>query len=201
MTPPLSQQAELTYVFVALLGLVILRRAYAVTHGARISTARLAFLPVFYVIIYVAELAALGLGGVGTSLATRLYISFAADAALVAVGAYVAYGYTLRHLQIYRAEGDADWWYRLNPLLPVAYVVLFFARVAIETVLLGETPFAIPSTSALEGLSTLALGLFFLVDALWGLSTGFLVGRNAAVYHEWRQTSTRADPGSSPALL
>jgi hypothetical protein len=198
VNPALSNSDTVSYLFVLLLGVLILRRAYAITQGSRISAVRLAIFPVFYVILYVGELAALGVGGVGSNVATWLYLSFAVDAALVTVGVLLAYRYTLRHVQIYQDPGETGWKYRLNPLLPVIYVVLFFARVGIETVLLGESPFEIPTAAALEGISVALLSLFFLVDALWGLSTGFLIGRNAAVHHEWRQKTER--PGSSVPL-
>lgn len=200
MTSTLSNQTAFAYLFVALVGLLILRRAYRLTQGAPIGTSRLLVLPAFYVIIYAAELTALGFGGGGSSVTFPLYLSFTLDAILVVVGTFVAYGYTLRHLQIYRAEGEAGWSYRMSPLLPVIYVVLFFARVAIESVVLNESPLVFAAPSALSGISAFALVSLFAVDALWGLSTGFLIGRSVGVYHEWQQKLHEPSP-PAPAPL
>jgi hypothetical protein len=199
MNLSISQTTIASYLFVALLGVIILRRAFLLTHGVRATAGRLIALPVVYVALYAVELAAIGFAGVGSSVSAPLYVSFAVDALLVVVGTFAAYRYTLQHLTIYRAAGETDWSYRLSALLPVIYVVLFVARVAIETVLLSETPFAVPTTQALTGISAVALYSLFAVDALWGVSTGFLVGRNAAVYHEWqdRRKGPTASAGTS----
>jgi hypothetical protein len=175
------------YGIVAIFGFIILRRAYLLTHGARVNVARILFLPALYIVVYAAELAAIGYGAVGSSVANPVYISFALDGALLAVGVFLSYGYTLRHVELYRAPGETAWWYRMNPLLPVVYVVLFFARTAIEAVVLNLSPFAFPSAAALAAVSPLALYSLFVVDALWGLSTGFLLGRSVAVYHAWQE--------------
>jgi hypothetical protein len=196
MSVVISNQTAIAYVFVALLGLIILRRAYRLTQGVPISTGRLLVLPAVYVLLYVAELAAIGYGGFGSSVTIELYVSYAVDAALVVAGIVVAYGYTLQHLEIYRPEGTIAWSYRMSPLLPVLYVVLFFVRIGIETAILNESPFVFPVPGALAGISVLALYLLFTVDALWGLSTGFLVGRSVAVYREWR--AKLATPGAAP---
>jgi hypothetical protein len=187
MNPPISQGTVEALVFVAFIGFIILRRTYLLTQGVRVSVWRLVALPVVYVAIYAIELGAIGYAGVGSSVADDLYISFAVDAALVVAGTFVAYGYTLRHVTLYHQEGDSEWSYRLGALLPVVYVVLFFVRVAIELVVLGESPFNAPTTQSSIGVSTVVLYFLFAVDALWGVSTGFLVGRSVAVYHEWQE--------------
>ncbi|MGA9839294.1 MAG: hypothetical protein WBF81_07700 [Thermoplasmata archaeon] len=199
MTPALSSSDAFAYVIVAVLGFIILRRAYFLTQGTRVSTGRLVILPIFYLLIYAAELAATGFAGAGSSAATPVYLSFVGDGALVVAGVFLAFQYTLRHLTIYQRPGETAWSYRMNALLPVIYVVLFFVRVAIETALLGEGPFTFPAPGALDGISAFALYSLLAVNALWGLSTGFLIGRSAAVYREWQQHL--ASPGSSAAPL
>jgi hypothetical protein len=200
MSVGLSQQTAIAYLFIALIALLVVRRALLLTRGMPIGLGRLVVLPAFYVVIYVAELAAIGVGGVGSTVATPLYVSYGVDAALVVVGTFVAYGYTLRHLHIYQPEGQTTWNYRMNPLLPVVYVVLFIVRVGIETAILNESPLAFPTAGALAGVSAFALYSLFLVDALWGLSTGFLVGRSVAVYHAWREKTASPQSSPGPAL-
>jgi hypothetical protein len=186
MVVALTQAAILDYGFVALLAFFILRRSYRLTQGVPLSAGRLVVLPVLYVLLYVAELASVSFVGLVTSLAPLNYLSLAVDGALVAAGVVLAYRYTLRHVEIYQAPGETRWSYKMNALLPIAYVALFFLRVAIETVVLGESPFEIPTAASVTGLSSFALFSFAAVDALWGLSTGFLVGRSAAAWHEWQ---------------
>jgi hypothetical protein len=200
MPVALSQAAVVSYLFVALFGLFILRRAYRLTQGVPLSTPRLVVLPVLYVLLYVGELASVSFVGVSSSIAPLTYLSLGVDAALLGTGVWLAYGYTLRHVQLYRAPGETYWSYRMNALLPVAYVVLFFARVGIETAILGESPFEFPTAASLAGLSTFSLLLFAVVDALWGLSTGFLVGRSAAAWHEWQRRLATGTPAGDAAL-
>lgn len=196
MSVVLSTSALYAYGFVALLGFIILRRAWIMTHGAPVSVTRLVFLPVIYVLLYVGELAAIGYGVLGTTFAQLTYVGFGADAALFVGGIWISYRYTLAHVRVYRNSADTAWMYRLNAVLPVVYVALFFARTAIETVVLSLSPFEFPTAATFVGISPLSLYLLFAVDAMWGLSTGFLVGRSAGVYHEWRQAVST--PHSSP---
>lgn len=200
MTPPLSQGALFPYFFIALIGLIILRGAYRVTQGVRVVIARLVVIPVIYIVLYVAELSAVALAGSTASIAPAILGSSAVDAVLVVVGALLAYQYALRHVELYRVEGDPAWRYRMSAIIPIVYVSLFFARVALETAVLGESPLAFPSAGAFNGISPYALYTFFAVDALWGLSTGFLIGRSAAVYHTWRaRLRNPPAPSSSPS--
>ena len=181
-----SQSELLAYGFVLLLGFFILRRSYRLTQGVPLSSVRLVLLPVVYVLLYVAELASISFVGVVSSIAPLTYVSLGVDGALLALGVVLSYLYTLRHVEIYPTPGQSGWSYRMNAFLPVLYVVLFFARVGIEAVVLGLSPFEFPTAASLTGLPTLSLLAFAIVDALWGLSTGFLVGRSAAAWHVWQ---------------
>jgi hypothetical protein len=190
MSIQISQATIAAYAFVAIFGLIILRRAYMMTHGTPATAGRLLFLPCFYVFLFAVFMLAVVYGAVGSSVANLVYGAFAADVVLLLIGVFMAYGYTLRHVHLYREPGALDWSYRLNAVLPVIYVVLFFLRTGLEAVLLGISPFAIPSASQLAGASPWSLYVLFAVDAMWGLSTGFLVGRNAAVYRSWQRKLT-----------
>ncbi|HTT15534.1 MAG TPA: hypothetical protein VMG81_07180 [Thermoplasmata archaeon] len=180
---PTSNGAFVGYLFVAVFGLLVLRRAYRMTQGTPLRSSTILVMPVFYLLIYSAEIAVFLFAGAGTSLANVAYAFLAADLVLLVVGALLAYAWVGRHVELYRPEGSQRLYYRLNPLLPVVYVVLFFVRVGLAAAFLGETPFAIPSTSSIAGLSFSLFLLLGAIDALWGLSTGFLIGRNISVYH------------------
>jgi hypothetical protein len=195
MSVQISQATAVGYAFVALFGLIVLRRAYMMTNGVPASAGRLLVLPGFYVLVFVGLMTAILYGAIGSSVADQVYAAFGADMALVVAGTFVAYGYTLRHVHLYKSPGAVDWSYRLNALLPVVYVVLFFVRTGLEAVILGLSPFDVPSATQLAGVSPWTLYVLFAVDAMWGLSTGFLVGRSAAVYNAWQR---KLSEGSSP---
>jgi hypothetical protein len=175
------------YLVVALFGLFLLRRTYRMTQGVPAGAFRLAVLPAVYLGLYVFELTGIWIAGAGSGHSDLTLLTFGADAALVAGGTGIAYRITSRHVELYRPTGEVAWFYRLKPLLPVLYVVLFTARVAIETVVVGISPFALPTAAQFNSISPTALDALFVVDALWGLTTGFLIGRSAAVYRAWRR--------------
>lgn len=192
-----SQFAIDDYVVVALFGLFLLRRAYRMTQGVPVSAARLAVMPAFYVLVYAAELAGTWFAGTATGRAELTYVGLAADVVLLAVGTWVAHRITTAHVELYQPAPGGPWYYRLRPLLPVLYVLLFFVRAGIETAIIGIAPFEFPSAAQFAGISPLALYALFTVDALWGLTTGFLIGRSAAVYGAW-QRAKRNLPAQAP---
>ena len=194
MSVTISETTLTAYAFVALFGFIVLRRAYRLTQGVPLRLVRVLVFPALLVVVYVADLAAITYGAAGSTVESQLYASLAVDAALVGVGTFFAYGYALRRVELYRAEGETRWSYRMNAWTQIVYVALFFVRTAIESVVLNLSPFSTPSATQLAAVSPFALFALFAVDALWGVSTGFLIGRNAAVYHLWRQKL--AEPAS-----
>jgi len=188
------------YVILALFGLILLRRTYMMTQGVPAGVGRLVVLPIFYVAIYTAELAGTWFAGVGTGRAELTYIALSADAVLLGVGTWIAYRITTRHVHLYRPTPGGPWYYRLRPLLPVLYVVLFLLRAVIETVIVGNAPFAVPTTAQFESISRTALFALFAVDALWGLTTGFLIGRSGAVYAAWQRAERAPPTAPSPPV-
>jgi hypothetical protein len=188
------------YVILALFGVFLLRRTYMMTRGVPAGIGRLVLLPTFYGAIYAAELAGTWFAGIGSGRAEVTYLALAADAAMIAVGFGVSLRVTTQHVQLYQPTPGGPWYYRLRPLLPVLYVVLFFVRAAIETVIIGNAPFAIPTTAQFDSISTTALVALFVVDALWGLTTGFLLGRSVAVYSAWKRAERSPPVHASPPL-
>ncbi|MFY9717606.1 MAG: hypothetical protein WAK40_06710 [Thermoplasmata archaeon] len=182
------------YVILALFGLFLLRRTYRMTQGVPAGTGRLVILPVFYVALYTAELAGTWFAGIGSGRAELTYFALAADAVMLAIGTAVSYRVTSRHVELYQPTSGGAWYYRLRPLLPVLYLVLFFARAVIQTVIVGTTPFGFPTTAQFDTITPIALYALFTVDALWGLTTGFLIGRSGAVYGAWKRAERNPPP-------
>jgi hypothetical protein len=193
----LSGPALEGYLIVALFGYFLLRRTYAMTQGVRASAGRLLFLPALYVGLYAAALAGTWYAGTGSGRSELTYLGLVADLALLGIGTWVAHRITSADVQLYRPAATGAWHYRLKPLLPLLYVVFFVARIATEAAVTGLAPFSIPSAAQFDALSNWAVYALFAVDALWGLTTGFLVGRSAAVYGAW-QRAEKADDRPKP---
>jgi hypothetical protein len=194
----LSLIEEEGYAFVAVFGLLVLRRAYLLTRGVPLRPSVLAVFPALYLLIYLGELAVIYLSAIGTARWLSAEVGLAADGVLLAGGTWLAHSHSRRRVELYQPAEDPRWYYRLPPLLPVAYVTLFFVRTAVAAVVVGETPFVIPSPSQLASISDLAWYTLLGVDALWGLTTGFLVGRSVAVFRAWQTRSAVSTAPSSP---
>ncbi len=197
----LSPEVTEEYVIVALFALLVVRRTYRMVRGMPVSTARLVVLPALYVALYAAEVAAIGYAAVGSARAMAFWGSLAADSASFVVGTLFAYRLTLRHVHLYQPVAGGAWYYRLRPTLPIAYLVLLLVRLGVETAVLGITPFASPTAAQLDALATPTLVVLFAVDALWGLTTGFLVGRSMAVYRSWQQVQGTPPGPATPTPL
>jgi hypothetical protein len=191
-TPALSQPELAAYLFVALFGFLVLRRAYAMTHGARATVFRLTVLPALYIAIYLATLVGTWYVATGPGLAWFTTLGIPVDLGLMVAGFVFAFVFTRRTVELYQPPGDPAWHYRLHAWLAVAYVALFFVRVGIEAAVIGISPFAFPTTAQFASMSPLAVDSLFIVDALWGFSTGLLVGRSLAVYAAWKAAEAKA---------
>jgi hypothetical protein len=80
------------------------------------------------------------------------------------------------------------------------YLALLLVRLILDVVVLGVNPFAgaPPGTAPLTGTALLLLAF---VDALFGLSTGLLMGRTVGVYLEYRSKPSGGPPaGTNPPL-
>lgn len=198
--PQISQAALGGYFLVALISIIILRRTYSLTRGTPVRTTRLVILPVIYVALYVSELAGIWYAGAGSSQTNLLYAGFGADVVLLIVGTLVAERLTRPHVELYQPAPDGDWWYRLRPFLPILYVVLFVVRIGLEAAVIGESPFSVPTPAQYDAFTPVELYSLFAVDALWGLTTGFLIGRSWAVYALWKSRTAAAPPASGTAL-
>ncbi len=185
---------EPTLIVVAILVLVVARRTYANLHGAYYSADRLfayaGFAAAFFVLFAASTLyPALGTWG---PTAWALLAPYAAVPAVVA-------WQTAPHVQrVVRFErrGDGRTYYQLPWLVPVLYLVLFAARLAIEVVLFGASgAFAVTFPTSLPA-STLAVLVAF--DLLYAASVGLLLGRSFGIRAAYRAAPVAEPPASAP---
>jgi hypothetical protein len=168
--------------FLVLLVVIVGRRTVLMVRGTTVSAARLAGYAVFYVVFFVLALA-------GSFSAVPLYW-YAVDAAVVVLAALVAIPYVERVARIERRP-DGQWYYRLGLALPLVYLALFAVRLAVDAFVLNVNPLGPPTAVSL---SPFATDVLIAVDALFGVSTGLLVGRSIGVYRAYRRVATETPP-------
>ncbi len=168
----------------ALLLLIMARRTYVMVRGAPVRPGRLAVFAAFYVALFALTLAA-------TSVGTPWYF-YALDASILVVAAILATEYIRGHVHLERRPPNQEWYYRLHPWVPVSYMVLFVARIAIALWVLGPSAidFSFAPAVTLSPFAALLLGI---VDALFGLSTGHTGGAQRGCLSRLR---ARARPGT-----
>lgn len=177
-----------TVVLVAIVVFVFVRRIRASLRGTRLSEGRLfgyaAFIGAIFALTTIAGITILP------------WYSFVLDVTIGAVLGVVSYRHVQERVVIERVGPDR-WIYRLGPLLPIVYLVLFVTRLALDLVVLNIQPFG---TSVLPAsLSPTTVAVFLLVDVLFAASTGLSIGRSVGVYREWQRRRTRPAPPPRPS--
>jgi hypothetical protein len=172
----------------AIVVLLIARRMYLMVQGTVFSTPRLIGYAAFYVVFF-------ALGVFVGVLALPFYVPIAEGAVLVVSGA-IAVPFVERAVRFER-RADGQWYYRLGLLIPAVYLVLFAVRIVIDFVLLNENPFAPPTSVSLTPFQAV---LLVLVDTLFAVSTGLLVGRSVGVYRAYQRLPKDAPPTAGAAL-
>jgi hypothetical protein len=171
-------------VVLVLIVFIMARRTYMLVHGTVYSPERLAIFSAFYLALYL-----LAIYSTFTSL--PLY-STALDGVLLVAAALIAIPYVER-IVVLELRADGQWYYRLPVLIPVLYLVLFVLRLGLDIAVLGQDPFDFTLGAPLSLTPTQSI-LLTVVDALFSISTGILVGRSIAVYraHQKRVAATGA---------
>jgi hypothetical protein len=175
----------------AILGALILVRAFHMVKGVRASVGSL----IAYALIYAAILSAfvagallsipagetLLLGGLGT-----LYIG------LVVVGSLFAHRETARDVEFEWRPHDG-WYVRTRGLwLPIVFAILFLGELGLELILVGGIYIGqIP-----QPLSPTAEWSLRTADALFSFVAGILVGRNLTIISKFRAVRRSGPPGS-----
>jgi hypothetical protein len=116
------------------------------------------------------------------------------DLLLLAIGIVPAYRYTTRTTTLERAPSGL-WSYRGRLAVPTAWLAFFLLRYGVELQLLGRIYLLAPSAPSSVPLPTYAAALV-LVDALFSLSTGLVMGHSLAIYRAYRRR--RSAPDLSP---
>ena len=169
----LSGADATSVVLFAIIVLIIVRRVIGMVRGSAVRPARM-----FAVAALLAGLLVITLL---LSYGQLPVWTYGVDVAVLVGASVLATGWVRRRVVLDWKDGA--WTYRLGPLLPVVYLVLFVVRLALDLVVLGINPFAgtPPSATPLTGTT---LGIVAVVDALFAFSTGLLVGRTVGVYLE-----------------
>ncbi|MCI4324631.1 MAG: hypothetical protein L3K00_01915 [Thermoplasmata archaeon] len=179
----LSTNDVTSLVIVALFVVIVGRRIVWMVRGAPVRPERMFAVAGLYTAIFVLVIA--------TSLSQLPLWSYAVDGA-VAVVAAIGATIVVQERVVIEWRNDR-WYYRLGVAIPVLYLVLFVARLALDFVVLGVDPFAFasPSTAPLSGIDLVTVAV---VDALFAFSTGLLVGRTTGVYLEYRKKVAAGPP-------
>ena len=116
---------------------------------------------------------------------------------------FLASSYFGMHVDLERRPPDHAWHYRLRAWVPLTYLALFVVRIGVAFWVLGPSAlsFAPAPPVALSFAQEL---LLWMVDALFAVSTGLLVGRSVGVWLEYRavierERSSRSEPLPSGA--
>lgn len=165
---------------------IFIRRIIASVHGTRLTVARLA--------IYAGVVAAIFALTVATGYGALPWYSFPADVAVVLASAFLGANHVASRVEVYE-DPPGQWRYRLGPLIPIVYLLLFVTRLLLDFLVLVYNPL---SFSAIPGsLSPATQAVFVVVDLLFAVSTGLVVGRTIGVYRRFER-KLRENVGGVP---
>lgn len=168
---------DTTLVVLAVIVLILVRRTYYILKGSVASPARL--------VGYSAVVSILFALTVSFGVGVLPYFDFAIDGAVLLVAALLAVPYVRREVRFEQRPPSTEWYYRLSPWIPLSYVALFVGRIGLLLAVLGPSALEfLPVSTTLNPLDVYVLAT---VDALFALSTGLLIGRNAGVYLALRE--------------
>ncbi|MGI0054929.1 MAG: hypothetical protein ACREB9_03315 [Thermoplasmata archaeon] len=184
-----TETSDLGPVVIAILvvSFVFVRRIIATQRGARISEVRFVIYSAFVVAIF-------GLTILTGALVLPIWeipVDLAVLAAFVGVGAI----YVGRRVRIVE-QAPGEWVYLLGPLVPILYLALFLTRLSLDFIVLNVSPFTFTLTSS--GLTPFAAATLAIVDLLFAVSTGLVVGRTIGVYRAYRAARAQAEARSAP---
>jgi len=188
--PMVSAALENVLVIEALIAVLILVRSARTYRGRALQVSRLVLFPCLATLLWLAAEAA-------TVYSTPAIFPLwtAVDAGLVVVGALVTLPLAPRLITVYRAE-DGQWMYRYGVELIAFYLASWVVR-------LGLAAYFDPSSlefSYTTGppLSALASAVMQLVELLFSLSTGLVIGRSVATYRLYRKALADSPSAEKP---
>jgi hypothetical protein len=163
---------------------VVVRRSYLMSQGVPYSVFRLVAVPVLLLILWAATEAA-------STLLTRWALPYliAADTAILVVTA-VAFAGVAQQVTHVSADVQGNWNYRvpfaITGLFLAAYVARLVLTVALfpQSLVFGALPSGYPPESQQVVLAV--------VDGIFSISVGLLVGRSVGIYRKLRSVRTPA---------
>lgn len=179
-----SSSTYVTILITVVIALVVLRRSYLMSKGVPYSPGRLALLPALLVILW-------GLTEAESTLLTPWSFPYliAADVAILLVTAYFFAGVAERATQVYEAP-PGTWNYRIGFGIGIFFFVAFTARLALAAALFpASLNFGAPAGGFPPTGQQVVLAV---VDAIFSVSGGMIVGRSLGVQRKWRKVSSHA---------
>ncbi len=177
MAPGLSAGTEYSLAILVLIVVLVVRRTIRVMQGARYSTGRLFGFAAFAVIFFIGFAATTIYAALG-SWGPVAWVLVAPYVATVVLVTLMAEPHVRRTVRFERGPDGAPL-FRLPWLVPILYLVLFTARLAIEVVLFGVSSIFAPSVPT--SLPTELLVVTIAFDLLYAVSVGLLFARGFGV--------------------
>jgi hypothetical protein len=176
--------------FEVFLVLLIGYRSLLNYRGRPLSVARLVTFPALVLLLWVVAQAE-----TAYAIPASFPLWIALDIGVVVVGALVTVPLAGRLITVYQGP-DGRWMYRYGIELIVFYLVSWVVRLVLATVF---DPSSLEFTAGTAPtLSPLASSVMLVVQALFSLSTGLVVGRAVVTYRTYRMAESRTAASAPP---
>jgi hypothetical protein len=173
-----------------LIAVFILMRSVRTYYGRALSVPRLVIFPVLATVLWSAAEAS-----TAYSIPSSFPLWTTIDAALVVAGAFVTLPIAPRLISVYQTP-DGQWMYRYGIELIAFYLTSWIVRLALAAYF---DPSSLQFTYTTgPPLSALAAAVMQVVEVLFSISTGLLIGRTVGTYRLYRSAVARAPPRSVP---
>jgi hypothetical protein len=179
-----------TLVIEVLIAFVILGRSIRTYYGRTLSVPRLLLFPVLATVLWIAAEAS-----TAYSIPSSFPIWTGIDAALVVVGALVTLPLASRLIRVYQGP-DGQWMYRYGIELIAFYLTSWVVRLALAAYFdPSSLEFTYTTGPPLSAVASLAMQV---VQILFSLSTGLLIGRTAGTIRLYRAAVPQSNIPAEP---
>jgi hypothetical protein len=175
-----------TLILLVIFALFYARRVVVSITGTVLSVGRLVGFSAFYGVLFVAAVVQ------GFTLLPDYLLGV--DAAVAVGAAFLGELYVRGRVDAHERTPGV-WIYRLSPIVPLVYLALFVVRLLLDLFVLNLDPFVFTLTP--PPVASQVLWILAVVNLLFALSTGLLLGRNVAVYRAY-EAKLRAAASSKP---
>jgi hypothetical protein len=166
-----SGDVSTTLFFVVILALIYTRRIVLSYTGTPVSGTRIALYSAFVGLLFTFAVLT------GYTL-VPWYVYPVLAAALA--GAFLVAEPYVRGRVVLEERSPGRWVYKLSPVVPLVYIVLFVVRLLLDLFVLNVDPLTYSYGSIT--VSSGAIWVLVAVDLLFAISTGLILGRNIGVY-------------------